>query len=196
MTFPIIKWVRIKIFNIKEDPANISSIKISNLPFVLFFNLIFLTVLIFKNSEFLPQADSFQWFIFILLADIDILTDTLPFELLGLLFVSCLFYASENIFWINRIIGFIFIFLLLYFIYIFGKKHYSEKIIPFGFGDVLFGSMIGLFLGWYAGLYAISIGLIISGIFAETLVIAGHKKDTAFPFAPFLLIGAQVGQIF
>ena len=93
-------------------------------------------------------------------------------------------------------IGFISFFLLLFLIYIAGEKYYPENTIPLGFGDVLFGSLLGLFLGWYIGLYAISIGLIISGLFAGILLITGHKKNTAFPLTPFLLIGAQITQFF
>jgi hypothetical protein len=47
-------------------------------------------------------------------------------------------------------------------------------------------------LGWYGGLYSISFGLIISGLYAAILMLLGKEKESRIPLSPFFLVGLAI----
>lgn len=62
-----------------------------------------------------------------------------------------------------------------------------------GGGDLKLCAMIGAFLGWKLTLLAIMLAVVLGGIVAVTLLIAGRKRRRdAIPFGPFLASGAVV----
>lgn len=66
-----------------------------------------------------------------------------------------------------------------------------------GWGDVLIGLFIGLFLSWQEALVALIIAFIGGGIFAIILLIMKRKKfGDKLPFGPFLISGALLALFF
>ena len=130
--------------------------------------------------------------IYIILADVDILTFFLPFELLFVLLLTILLQIQTAQQWIEKGIGFLSVAIILCLIYFFHNRSAQKKEVGFGFGDVLYGSCIGLNLGWYGGLYSISYGLIIAGIYAAILMLLGKEKNSRIPLSPFFLMGVAL----
>lgn len=67
--------------------------------------------------------------------------------------------------------------------------------VPFGFGDVLLGTVIGLMTGWPEVLRALMITIVSAGLFSLAylvvlLALRRYRVGTAIPYAPFLIIGA------
>jgi leader peptidase (prepilin peptidase)/N-methyltransferase len=62
-----------------------------------------------------------------------------------------------------------------------------------GGGDLKLGAMLGAFLGWQALLVALFVAVMLGGVSAVALLVAGRvaRKD-AIPFGPFLAIGGAV----
>lgn len=59
-----------------------------------------------------------------------------------------------------------------------------------GAGDMKLGAMLGAFLGWKAVLFAILVSVILGGLVASVLLLAGRKgRKDPIPFGPFLAIG-------
>jgi leader peptidase (prepilin peptidase)/N-methyltransferase len=64
-----------------------------------------------------------------------------------------------------------------------------------GFGDVLLGGVLGLMIGWPEIFNGLIISILIAGAFSLLLLIImlvtrKYEFGTAFPYAPFLIIGA------
>jgi Flp pilus assembly protein protease CpaA len=64
-----------------------------------------------------------------------------------------------------------------------------------GFGDVLLGTVIGLLVGWPAILTSFTFTILAAGVFAVIylLVLVALRRyhlGSAFPYAPFLILGA------
>lgn len=59
-----------------------------------------------------------------------------------------------------------------------------------GAGDMKLGAMLGAFLGWKAVLFAILVSVILGGLVASALLLAGRKgRKDPIPFGPFLAVG-------
>ncbi len=59
-----------------------------------------------------------------------------------------------------------------------------------GLGDMKLGAMLGAFLGWRAGLFALFVAVLAGGLVASLLLLAGRKgRKDAVPFGPFLALG-------
>jgi leader peptidase (prepilin peptidase)/N-methyltransferase len=59
-----------------------------------------------------------------------------------------------------------------------------------GMGDVKLAAMLGAFLGWRLGLYALFVAVMAGGAVAAALLLAGRKgRKDAVPFGPFLALG-------
>lgn len=66
---------------------------------------------------------------------------------------------------------------------------------PFGFGDVLLGTIIGLMTGWPEVLRSLFITILVAGAFSLVylvvlLALRRYKLGSAIPYAPFLITGA------
>ncbi|MFC2055173.1 prepilin peptidase [Chloroflexota bacterium] len=64
-----------------------------------------------------------------------------------------------------------------------------------GFGDVLLGAVIGLLLGFPEIIQSLTLTIIAAGLFSLTymlvmLLTRRYRLGTAFPYGPFLIIGA------
>jgi len=67
--------------------------------------------------------------------------------------------------------------------------------VPFGFGDVLLGTIIGLMVGWPEILRSLLITILAAGVFslvylAVLLALRRYRLGSAIPYAPFLILGA------
>src|SRR5262245_33752250 len=61
-----------------------------------------------------------------------------------------------------------------------------------GMGDLKLGAMLGAFLGWRLGLFALFVAVMAGGAVAAALLLTGRKgRKDAVPFGPFL---AQIGR--
>ena len=59
-----------------------------------------------------------------------------------------------------------------------------------GMGDLKLGAMLGAFLGWRLGLFALFVAVMAGGVVAAGLLLAGRKgRKDAVPFGPFLALG-------
>jgi prepilin signal peptidase PulO-like enzyme (type II secretory pathway) len=59
-----------------------------------------------------------------------------------------------------------------------------------GSGDMKLGAMLGAFLGWRLGLFALLVAVLLGGIVAAGLLLTGRKgRKDALPFGPFLALG-------
>ena len=59
-----------------------------------------------------------------------------------------------------------------------------------GMGDMKLGAMLGAFLGWRLGLFALFVAVMAGGVVAAGLLLAGRKgRKDAVPFGPFLALG-------
>jgi leader peptidase (prepilin peptidase) / N-methyltransferase len=59
-----------------------------------------------------------------------------------------------------------------------------------GFGDVKLGAMLGAFLGWRLGLFALFVAVVAGGLVAAGLLLTGRKgRKDPVPFGPFLALG-------
>jgi leader peptidase (prepilin peptidase) / N-methyltransferase len=69
-----------------------------------------------------------------------------------------------------------------------------------GFGDVKLAGLLGAFLGWLGwsnALLGTLVAFTLSGLVASVLVLAaGANRRTAFPFGPWMIVGAAVGACF
>jgi leader peptidase (prepilin peptidase) / N-methyltransferase len=62
-----------------------------------------------------------------------------------------------------------------------------------GGGDMKLGAMLGAFLGWKVTLVAIFISVVVGGVVAVAILIAGRKgRKDRIPFGPFLAAGGAV----
>jgi leader peptidase (prepilin peptidase)/N-methyltransferase len=62
-----------------------------------------------------------------------------------------------------------------------------------GMGDMKLSAMLGAFLGWQSGLFALFIAVMAGGVIAAGLLLAGRKgRKDAVPFGPFLALGGAV----
>jgi leader peptidase (prepilin peptidase)/N-methyltransferase len=53
--------------------------------------------------------------------------------------------------------------------------------------------MLGAFLGWRAGLFALFVAVLAGGVVAALLLLTGRKgRKDAVPFGPFLALGGAV----
>jgi leader peptidase (prepilin peptidase)/N-methyltransferase len=59
-----------------------------------------------------------------------------------------------------------------------------------GLGDMKLGAMLGAFVGWRSGLFALFVAVLAGGLVASLLLLAGRKgRKDAVPFGPFLALG-------
>ncbi len=59
-----------------------------------------------------------------------------------------------------------------------------------GAGDMKLGAMLGAFLGWKIGLFALLAGVVVGGVWAGALMALGVRgRKDAIPFGPFLALG-------
>lgn len=59
-----------------------------------------------------------------------------------------------------------------------------------GGGDMKLGAMFGAFLGWQVTIVAIFLAVIVGGVVAAAMLLAGRKgRKDAIPFGPFLAVG-------
>jgi leader peptidase (prepilin peptidase)/N-methyltransferase len=59
-----------------------------------------------------------------------------------------------------------------------------------GLGDMKLAAMLGAFLGWRAGLFALFVAVLAGGLVAAFLLLTGRKgRRDAVPFGPFLALG-------
>lgn len=59
-----------------------------------------------------------------------------------------------------------------------------------GGGDMKLGAMFGAFLGWKVTIVAIFLAVIVGGVVAAAMLVAGRKgRKDAIPFGPFLAVG-------
>jgi leader peptidase (prepilin peptidase) / N-methyltransferase len=62
-----------------------------------------------------------------------------------------------------------------------------------GGGDMKLGAMLGAFLGWKLGLFAVLLGVLAGGVVAVGLLLLGRKgRKEAIPFGPFLALGGAI----
>ena len=75
-------------------------------------------------------------------------------------------------------------------------RHQVIDEVVFGFGDVCLGVNLGLLTGWPLIIGAITISIIVFEVFTLIFFVAllisrkYHAFSSAFPFTPFLIIGA------
>ena len=67
--------------------------------------------------------------------------------------------------------------------------------VPFGFGDVLLGTIIGLMVGWPEILRSLLFTILAAGLFslvylAVMLALRRYRLGSAIPYAPFLILSA------
>jgi len=144
------------------------------------------------QNNFLPSAklSKTAWIILVLIANIDILFYKIPILLLIVFVLFVIFPGITQKIGINNFLGAFFNFLILYILFVIGKKIYKGKIVPFGFGDVLFGTVLGFSLGFINGLGALSFALILSGITSGILKILKKPNFMTIPLVPFFVSGA------
>ncbi|MDO5155036.1 MAG: A24 family peptidase [Eubacteriales bacterium] len=115
--------------------------------------------------------------------------------ILGLGVIRLLLFRLSIVSFLESVIGFFCISLLLYVIVI---------IVPDGFGggDIKMMAAAGFFLGWKANVFAFFIGLVMGGAYGVYLLLRKKKdKNEHFAFGPFLSIGiaisayAEIGNI-
>ncbi len=185
----IISKIRNALF--KKNPDNIVEKKSRHkILWIILFNF---TFLLLTDQNWSNGAQGFPFFPFlflIILADIDILTFLLPIELLIAAFLSDLIQVQTAQQWFEKGLGFLLTAIILCLIYFLGKKYSQGEECSFGMGDVIYGSCIGLNLGWHDGLYALSYGLIMAGIYSAILMFIGKDRNSMIPISPFLLMGA------
>lgn len=59
-----------------------------------------------------------------------------------------------------------------------------------GMGDMKLSAMLGAFLGWRLGLFALFVAVMVGGVVAAGLLLTGRKgRKDALPFGPFLALG-------
>jgi leader peptidase (prepilin peptidase)/N-methyltransferase len=59
-----------------------------------------------------------------------------------------------------------------------------------GYGDPMLSAMLGAFLGWRPGLFALLVAVLAGGLVATGLLISGRKgRKDPVPFGPFLAMG-------
>jgi leader peptidase (prepilin peptidase)/N-methyltransferase len=62
-----------------------------------------------------------------------------------------------------------------------------------GGGDVKLGAMLGAFLGWKVGLFALLVAVVLGGVVAAALLVSGRKgRKDPIPFGPFLAAGGAI----
>lgn len=62
-----------------------------------------------------------------------------------------------------------------------------------GLGDMKLGAMLGAFLGWRAGLFALFVAVLAGGLVAAFLLLVRRKgRKDAVPFGPFLALGGAI----
>lgn len=71
---------------------------------------------------------------------------------------------------------------------------HSVRSVPFGFGDVLLATVIGLMAGWPEILTCLFIAILAAGAFSLGYLIAQmalrrYRPGSAIPYAPFLILG-------
>lgn len=146
------------------------------------------------KNDFLPPSrlSKSAWVILVLIANIDILTYKIPLLLMiGFVLIEVFSRSSQKL-GVDNFLGAVSNFLVLYTLFIIGKKKYKENIVPFGLGDVLFGTMLGFALGLINGLGSVSFALILSGIAAGMLKIFKKPNFMVIPLAPFFVSGAII----
>jgi prepilin signal peptidase PulO-like enzyme (type II secretory pathway) len=73
--------------------------------------------------------------------------------------------------------------------------------VAFGFGDVTLAGLIGLLVGWPGVLLALFVGVVTAGVFSAGFILYGllrrkYEPYQAFPYGPFLVLGAFLLQYF
>lgn len=111
--------------------------------------------------------------------------------MIGFVLIEVFSRSSQKL-GVDNFLGAVSNFLVLYTLFIIGKKKYKENIVPFGLGDVLFGTMLGFALGLINGLGSVSFALILSGIAAGMLKIFKKPNFMVIPLAPFFVSGAII----
>jgi hypothetical protein len=187
----LISRLRIRLF--REPTSNIQFFTTSHKPFwIIPFNFLILIATYQIWSGGINDFAFFSMMILIMLVNIDMLTYFLPFELLFALIITILLQIHTAQQWSEKGIGFLSTAAILYMVYIISNRSEQKKEIGFGFGDVIYGSCLGMNLGWYGGLYSISFGLIISGLYAAILMLLGKEKESRIPLSPFFLVGLAI----
>lgn len=73
--------------------------------------------------------------------------------------------------------------------WVYAKSH-PELPGGMGMGDMKLSAMLGAFLGWRLGLFALFVAVVAGGVVAAGLLLAGRKgRKDAVPFGPFLALG-------
>lgn len=66
-----------------------------------------------------------------------------------------------------------------------------------GGGDMKLAAMLGAFMGWRLGLFAMLTGVVLGGVIAVALLVTGRRgRKDAIPFGPFLALGGAVALLF
>ena len=66
-----------------------------------------------------------------------------------------------------------------------------------GGGDMKLAAMLGAFLGFKVGLFAMLTGVVLGGVVAAVLLVLGRKgRKDAIPFGPFLAVGGAAALLF
>ncbi len=59
-----------------------------------------------------------------------------------------------------------------------------------GYGDPMLSAMLGAFLGWRLGLFALLVAVMAGGLVGTVLLLSGRKgRKDPIPFGPFLALG-------
>jgi leader peptidase (prepilin peptidase) / N-methyltransferase len=94
--------------------------------------------------------------------------------------------------WLDALLGALICGGLLLVVIVASRWFYSESHPEggMGIGDMKLGAMLGAFLGWRLGLFALLVAVVAGGVVAAGLLLAGRKGRTdAVPFGPFMALG-------
>lgn len=142
------------------------------------------------------SEDSTLWkieiFFLIFLAAIDFIYQVIPFELIAVSFFLHLFHPQFVQKLAESLAGQLLNLFILFLVYkmFAGINKFEEP--AFGFGDVLFGGLIGLVFGFPTGLKGIALGLIAAGCFGLIFKALQKPRQQLIPLAPFLLSGGLI----
>jgi leader peptidase (prepilin peptidase)/N-methyltransferase len=128
-----------------------------------------------------------------------------------LLALAASFFHPSPYFYRLALIGGLFGFGLLYFVYLFGllfvravskARGRDLNTVAFGFGDVRLGAFIGLILGFPGVLTAILLALVLGGLggmlywLIRAVILRRYSLFTAIPYGPYLIVGAAAVMLF
>ena len=154
-----------------------------------------------QNLNFLPSLILLIYFGVIWIIDIEhrIIPNVLIIlgSILGLIFGISLNEIMPTI--IGGFTGLIFMFIIYAFGHLFvrliNRLRETQLNEPaMGFGDVLFGGVVGLMVGFPDIIFSLTLTVIAAGLFAMIymivlLIIHRYKMGIAFPYAPFMILG-------